>query len=68
MLRHTRELIEKAPETLRNDIEKSMFQKVRELEQGLDEFLQQAKRGGHSGAGILGRAAEYLVAQRGIES
>lgn len=66
--RHSRELIQKLPESLQKDIEKTMSEKVGELEQELDEFLQQAKRGGHTGGGILGRAAEYLVAQRGIES
>jgi hypothetical protein len=30
--------------------------------------LQHAKTGDHTGGGVLGRAAEYLVAQRGIES
>jgi hypothetical protein len=64
----SRELIQKVPKTLRNEIERSIFQKMWGLEQDLDEFLQQAKRGGRAGTGILGRAAEYLVAQRGIES
>ena len=50
------------------EMEQTMSQKVGELEQELDEFLQQAKRGEHTGGGVLGRAAEYLVAQRGIES
>ncbi|MGA7921687.1 MAG: hypothetical protein WCA38_18650 [Candidatus Acidiferrales bacterium] len=45
-----------------------MSRKARELEQELQEFLQHAKTGDHTGGGVLGRAAEYLVAQRGIES
>jgi hypothetical protein len=45
-----------------------MSQKAGELEQQLRVFLQQAKKGEHAGGGILGRAAEYLVAQRGVES
>jgi hypothetical protein len=66
--RHGRELIEKLPSAWRSEMEQTMSQKVGELEKELDEFLQHAKRGEHRGGGILGRAAEYLVAQRGIES
>jgi serine/threonine protein kinase len=39
-----------------------------EQEQELHEFVQHTKTGDHTGGGVLGRAAEYLVAQRGIES
>jgi hypothetical protein len=66
--RHSRELIQKLPDRFQKDIQKNMFQKLRELEHELNEFLQQAKRGDARGGGILGRAAEYLVGQRGIES
>lgn len=37
-----------------------------ELEQELATFLQQLKRGIHEGGGLLGRAAEFLVGQRGL--
>jgi hypothetical protein len=67
-LRRGWELIEKLPEPLQSDTQKTISPKVRELEPELSEFLQQAKRGDHRGGGILGRAAEYLVGQRGIQS
>jgi hypothetical protein len=66
--RHGRELIQKLPEPLHKAVEEDMSQKAGELERQLREFLQQVKRGDHAGGGVLGRAAEYLVAQRGIES
>jgi hypothetical protein len=49
-------------------IEETMSRKARKLEQELQEFLQHAKTGDRPSAGVLGRVAEYLVAQRGIES
>jgi len=36
------------------------------LEQDLAKYARQAKRGSHDGGGVLGRAAEFLVSQRGI--
>lgn len=48
--------------------EETSSRKVRELEQDLQEFLQQAKTGDRPGGVVLGRAAEHPVAQRGIES
>jgi len=66
--RHGHELIHKMPQELRHTVEETLSRKARELEQELQEFLQHAKTGDHTGGGVLGRAAEYLVAQRGIES
>ncbi len=66
--RHSRELIEKLPKPLHKAVQEKMSQKEGELEQQLRAFLQQAKKGDHAGGGVLGRAAECLVAQRGIES
>jgi hypothetical protein len=37
-----------------------------ELEQGLANYGQHASQGEHAGGGVLGRAAEFLVCQRGI--
>jgi hypothetical protein len=34
----------------------------------LEGFLKGVEEGSHIGGGVLGRAAEFLVAQRGIES
>lgn len=67
-LRHGHELIQKMPESSRHMVEETMSRRARELEQELQEFSQHAKTGNHTGGGVLGRAAEYLVAQRGIES
>jgi hypothetical protein len=67
-LRHGRELVGRLPEALQKTFEEAMSRKARELERELQEFLQHAKAGDHTGGGVLGRAAEYLVAQRGIES
>ncbi len=52
--------------TVQKAIEESAICTTSELEKELEEFLQQAKRGNHAGGGVLGRAAEFLVAQRGI--
>jgi hypothetical protein len=52
--------------TVQKAIEESASCTASELEKELEEFLQQAKRGNHAGGGVLGRAAEFLVAQRGI--
>lgn len=37
-----------------------------QLEELLESFAAKARSGGHAGGGILGRAAEFLVAQRGL--
>jgi hypothetical protein len=66
--RHGTELVRRLPEALQKTVEETMSRNARTLEQELQEFLQHAKAGNHTGAGVLGRAAEYLVAQRGIES
>jgi hypothetical protein len=39
---------------------------VLKLREELGAFLKQAAPGNHSGGGILGRAAEFLVSQRGL--
>jgi hypothetical protein len=37
-----------------------------QLEELLESFAAKARNGGHVGGGILGRAAEFLIAQRGL--
>jgi hypothetical protein len=37
-----------------------------QLEELLESFAAKARSGGHAGGGVLGRAAEFLVAQRGL--
>jgi hypothetical protein len=65
-LRHMRELKKRVPASLRNVVAELDTRNATELEGELQEFLQQARRGDHAGGGVLGRAAEFLVAQRGI--
>lgn len=66
--RHGRELMAKAPEDLQTSIQELMARNSREMAEILEGFLQRVGSGSHSGGGALGRAAEFLVAQRGIES
>jgi hypothetical protein len=66
--RHGREVMAKLPEDLQGSIQELMTRNRGEIVEILGDFLQQAKKGNHAGGGILGRAAEFLVAQRGIES
>jgi hypothetical protein len=35
---------------------------------GMEDYLERLKSGAHAGRGVLGRAVEFLVAQRGIET
>jgi hypothetical protein len=65
-IRHMRELKSRVPQPLQKMIEDLRIKSASELEEELEEFLRQAKQGNHAGAGVLGRTAEYLVAQRGI--
>jgi hypothetical protein len=47
-------------------IAKVMKSSEEQLEELLESFAAKARSGGHAGGGILGRAAEFLVAQRGL--
>jgi hypothetical protein len=66
--RHGREVKAKLPEDLQGSIQELMKRNGGEIVEILGDFLQQVKKGSHAGGGVLGRAAEFLVAQRGIES
>jgi hypothetical protein len=66
--RHGREVMTKVPEDLQVSIQELMVRNGGEIVEILGDFLQQVKKGSHVGGGVLGRAAEFLVAQRGIES
>jgi hypothetical protein len=66
--RHGREVMAKLPEDLQRSIEELITRNSGEIVEILGDFLQQVKKGSHAGGGVLGRAAEFLVAQRGIES
>jgi hypothetical protein len=65
-LRHIHDLRNRVPAPLQKIVEKLRIKNKAELEAELEEFLQQARQGDHTGGGVLGRAAEFLVAQRGI--
>jgi hypothetical protein len=66
-LRHGRELIAKVPETLREDVHELLARNGGEIVSLLEDYLERVKDGAHAGGGVLGRAAEFLIAQRGIE-
>ena len=66
--RHGRELVLKLPENSRKSLQELMTRNTAEIAEILEDFLQEVKKGSHAGGGVLGRAAEFLVAQRGIES
>ncbi len=65
-LRHTLELKKQVSASLWKVLDEMSTSGAAELELELREFVQQARQGDHSGGGVLGRAAEFLVAQRGI--
>jgi hypothetical protein len=60
------ELKKQVPSSLRKALDEMSSRGAAELELELRQFLQQARQGDHSGGGVLGRAAEFLVGQRGI--
>jgi hypothetical protein len=66
--RHAREVMTRLPEVLRKKIEELIARNREEITGILEEYLEHVKKGSHAGGGILGRAAEFLVAYRGIES
>lgn len=66
-LRHCRDITGKLPQDLQRTIQELMARNSGEIVEILEDLLQQLKRGSHAGGGVLGRAAEFLVAQRGIE-
>jgi hypothetical protein len=66
--RHGREVMAKLPQDLQGSIRELITRNSGEIVEMLGDFLQQVKKGSHAGGGVLGRAAEFLVAQRGIES
>jgi hypothetical protein len=51
---------------LRTLVDEVLGRNRTELELELEAFLEQLKHGIHEGGGLLGRAAEFLVGQRGL--
>jgi len=65
-LEHGRKVKEFVPLRLRTLVDEIVERNRAELEQELETFLEQLKHGIHEGGGLLGRAAEFLVGQRGL--
>jgi hypothetical protein len=66
--RHGREVMVKLPDALRESLQELLARNGGGIAESLEDFLLRARTGNHAGGGVLGRAAEFLVAQRGIES
>lgn len=64
--RHAPALMKQVPAHLRKEIAGILQRTKASLNEELQIFLEQAKTGLHAGGGVLGRAAEFLTAQRGI--
>ncbi|MGA8151426.1 MAG: hypothetical protein WB952_10795 [Terriglobales bacterium] len=65
-LEHGRKVKEFVPLRLRTLVDEIVERNRAELQQELESFLEQLKHGIHEGGGLLGRAAEFLVGQRGL--
>lgn len=65
-LSHSRKLRDYAPLKMRRLIDEIIERTRAELKQELEDFLEHTKQGDHTGGGILGHAAEFLVSQRGL--
>jgi hypothetical protein len=66
-LRHGRDLVATMPEGLRESVQELLARNGREVVALLEDYLERAKNGAHAGGGVLGRAAEFLIARRGVE-
>ncbi len=64
---HSRDLEARLPKELQRTVQEMSQRNAIELTETIEEFLEQVKKGSRTGGGALGRAAEFLVAQRGIE-
>jgi hypothetical protein len=65
-LEHSRKVKEFVPLRLRTLVDEIVERNRAELQLELESFLEQLKHGIHEGGGLLGRAAEFLVGQRGL--
>lgn len=65
-MRHIERLIACMPDALREDVFFAMRQRKTDLKQRLGALLRKAKAGEPAQAGLLGRVAEFLAAQRGL--
>jgi hypothetical protein len=65
-LKHAQKLQEYVPLKHRRLVEEVVKRNRAELRDELEAFCEQLKQGIHEGGGLLGRAAEFLVGQRGL--
>lgn len=65
-LEHARKVKEFVPLRLRTVVDEIVERNRAELERELENFREQLRHGIHEGGGLLGRAAEFLVGQRGL--
>jgi hypothetical protein len=65
-LYHAHHVSEQLPAESQAAIAQLLARTMRDLEQDLKAYAEQAGHGAHEGGGVLGRAAEFLVCQRGI--
>ena len=65
-IQHGRKLKEFLPLRFSRIVETIQERNRLELEKDLEVFREQLKHGIHEGGGLLGRAAEFLVGQRGL--
>ena len=63
---HAEKVKEFVPIRLRTLVDEIVERNRTELEQELEAFREQLRHGVHEGGGLLGRAAEFLVGQRGL--
>jgi hypothetical protein len=63
---HAGKVKEFVPMRLRTLVDEIVERNRTELEQELETFREQLRHGIHEGGGLLGRAAEFLVGQRGL--
>lgn len=66
--RHGYEVMAKLPEDMQGNIQELIDRNREEIRVTLEAYRQKVHKGDHTGGGVLGRAAEFLVSQRGIES
>jgi hypothetical protein len=65
-LNHSCKLKDHVPLKMRRLVDEIVERTRAELKQDLEDFLEHTKQGDDAGGGILGRAAEFLVSQRGL--
>lgn len=65
-LDHAEKVKEFVPLRLRTVVDEVVERNRAELQEELETFREQLRHGIHEGGGLLGRAAEFLVGQRGL--